>query len=70
MVKLIKEPKARKDLAMKTIMTSNARPQVHDIISIRLRSYYSDAVNEPLPSNFELLLQQLEKIPGRPSGKN
>lgn len=37
-----------------------SQPRVYDIIGLRLREYFNEIADQPVPDRFVILLQQLE----------
>ena len=44
-----------------TMIQTSAKPQVSDLIGLRLRNYYEEVAKQPVPDRFMDLLNQLEK---------
>jgi Anti-sigma factor NepR len=42
------------------MIKTSAKPQVSDLIGQRLRNYYEEVANEPIPDRFMDLLNQLD----------
>lgn len=42
------------------MIKTSAKPQVSDLIGQRLRNYYEEVANEPIPDRFMELLNQLD----------
>ncbi len=52
-----------KKLPLQTTSNSGAKAShvpMHDLVGEKLRAYYDQMANEPVPDRFELLLKQLE----------
>lgn len=45
----------------KAMIQTSSKPQVVDLIGQRLKTYYEDVANEPVPDRFMDLLKQLEQ---------
>lgn len=52
------EPKAK--VAMKSLTASSAKPPVYDMIGRRLREFYDDVAQQPVPDRFAELLSKLD----------
>lgn len=44
-----------------TMIQNSAKPQVSDLIGLRLRNYYEEVAKQPVPDRFMDLLNQLDK---------
>ena len=44
-----------------TMIQNSAKPQVSDLIGLRLRNYYEEVAKQPVPDRFVDLLNQLDK---------
>ena len=64
MVEFDKKTRNSKKMAGKLPVLSpssaKAEPQIQDLIGRRLKAYYDDVVNEPVPDRFVELLNRLE----------
>jgi hypothetical protein len=55
-----------KNLTVEKSKTTNPKPEVYDLIGKRLRGYFEDVANQPVPGRFVELLNELEaKAPGK-----
>ena len=52
-----------------TMMPTSTKPEVSDLIGQRLRSFYNEVADQPVPDRFMDLLSQLEaaSTPKKPS---
>jgi Anti-sigma factor NepR len=55
-----KRKAAKPGKKIETMRLTPAKPEVSDLIGQRLRNYYEEVANEPVPDRFLDLLNQLE----------